>query len=673
LFYRFSSQYQVAPDTPNLPAPAIGGNNLDFSTQGYNTVLGWNHVFTPNLIGTARLGWNYTSFDRNNPAAALGHNWNRELGIPGGTLEADGMFSLMSITGYRPIGIGGSNPVSRGSENRQASGDMTWIHGRHTIKSGVSFLRSHNPVANVNTSMGNWTFNGAYSGDGAADFLTGTASQWVWQAPLNVGMRTYNLGAYVQDDYRVSNRLSLSFGVRYELSPPWYERNMKMGILDLDTNPSQPTYVFATDQGSRYDRALVATDKDNVMGRFGLSFKLNNKTVIRSGYGQFFAYMENFGDGQFLIGNPPFAYGVTLSGSNTTPALNLSAGPAAGATDLSRATGLRFNSYQRTPKAANAHQWNLNIQRELGADWLVEVGYSGSRGIHLVRQYDGNFSPAGPGNIDQKRPFRSAGIPGTNIVVSPLGPVVSHRFDGNSIYHAMMAKVEKRFSKGFTLLSTYTWSKAIGDTCGNSAIGNNAGCGYQNVFDLRQDRSLDNQDVPHRFVSSGLYDIPVGRGRAFLSKSNRLVDSVLGGWSIGSIVTISSALPFSVTVQGNPANTGTTNVVQRANAVGDPRAGERTLARDFNVDAFARPANFTYGTSGRNILRGRSQFNWDFSALKNFQLVERVRLQFRFEGFAITNTPRFGAPGNVFGTAAFGTINSAETPRNLQFALKLIW
>ena len=151
------------------------------------------------------------------------------------------------------------------------------------------------------------------------------------------------------------------------------------------------------------------------------------------------------------------------------------------------------------------------------------------------------------------------------------------------------------------------------------------------------------------------------------------MDAVLGGWSIGSIVTATSVVPFSPTVSGNPANTGTYSVAQRPDVVGSPNQGDRTLQRDFNVDAFVRPANFTYGNSGRNVLRGRPQKNWDFEALKTFQIVERMKLQFRFEAFTLTNTPRFGAPGNLLGTAAFGVITGAGTPRNLQFGLKLLW
>ncbi|MBI5282396.1 MAG: TonB-dependent receptor [Candidatus Solibacter usitatus] len=672
-FFRFSRHDTFLPDTPSLPAPAYGGGNLDYITEGYNTGAGWNHIFTPSLIMSVRAGWNYARFKRDNPASAMGRNFNKEFGIPGASDVPDGGFSQMNITGYRALGIGANNPVDRNSQNRQVSGDLSWIRGRHTIKTGASLLRSQNPIYNIRNTLGTYNFNGAYSGDGASDFLLGLSNQWSWQSPVTVSMRAWNLGLYVQDDWKLNNRLSINLGIRHEVSPPWYEKYNKMGIFDIDTTPGQATLVYARGDGSRYDRALVATDKNNFMPRLGFAFKLSEKTVIRSGYGLFYAYMENMGDSEFLIGNAPFAYGVTLTGSSTTPAVRLSTGPPPGATDLSKATGLQFSSYERHPKMSSAHQWNFDIQREFGQDWLVDIGYSGSRGLHLVRQYDANFSPAGPGSIDAKRTYTRLAIPGTGIVASPLGPVYSHRYDGNSIYHAMIAKVEKRFSQGFTVLSSYTWSKTIGDTCGSAVQGNTTGCGFQNLFNLRSERSVDNQDIPHRFVSSVLYDLPFGKGRPYMAASPAVVNGILGGWSVGSIVTLASAVPYNPTVQGNPANTGTYTVVQRPNIAGSAYSGARTLQRDFNVDAFIRPANFTYGNAGRNILRGRSQFNWDFSALKNFQLLEHLRLQFRFEAFTFTNTPRFNAPGNVLGTASFGVITGAATPRNLQFGLKLIW
>lgn len=672
VFWRFSRQDVSVPDTPSLPAPAYGGGNLDYITLGYNTGLGWNHVFSPAIVSSVRVGWNYTLFQRNNPASTAGALLNQQYGILGGDNSIPGGFSQVSVTGYRALGIGGFNPVNRDSQNRQLSGDLTWSHGRHTIKAGGGVLFSQNNIQSIRNAVGNYTFNGQYTGDGAADLLLGYANNWTWNTPVNIQMRTYNLSLFTQDDWKVSNRLTVNLGLRYEVSPPWVEKNNKMGIFDIDTAPGQATLVYAKD-GSRYDRALVATDTNNFMPRVGFAYKLTQNTVIRSGYGLFYAYMEPFGDNEFLIGNPPFAYGVTLSGSPTLPAVRLASGPPQDATTFNRATGLQFSSFERHPKMSSTHQWNFNIQRQLGADWLLEVGYTGSRGLHLVRQYEGNYSLPGPGGINTKRLYNSLEIPGTGITTSPLGDVYSHRFDGNSNYHALITRLEKRFSAGFTVLTSYTFSKAIGDTCGGAAQGNATGCGYQDPRNMRLEKSVDNQDAPHRFVASGLYDLPFGRGRTWGKQTNRVMDAVFGGWTLGSIVTASSGLPFSVTVAGNPANIGNINIVNRPNVVGDPYAVDRTVQQDFNVNAFVRNPAFTLGNAGRNILRQRGFFNWDFSALKNWQLLEALRLQFRFEGFHFSNTPRFGVPGNTLGAANFGTITSADTPRNLQLGLKLIW
>src|SRR5262249_39711474 len=161
----------------------------------------------------------------------------------------------------------------------------------------------------------------------------------------------------------------------------------------------------------------------------------------------------------------------------------------------------------RKANTAYAQQWNFNIQREVGRDWLFEAGYSGSKGTHVESRYDDNFSPPGPGNVDDKRRYKSAAVPGTSIVSLPLGPVYGYHFNGNSIYHALVTRLEKRFSNGFTLLTSYTFSKAIGDVCGNSAAGDTSNCGFQDLRNLRAERSVDNIDVPHRFVLSSVYEL----------------------------------------------------------------------------------------------------------------------------------------------------------------------
>jgi len=349
-------------------------------------------------------------------------------------------------------------------------------------------------------------------------------------------------------------------------------------------------------------------------------------------------------------------------------------GPPPGSLELENATGVQFVSYETDPDLGNARQWNVNLQRELGQDWLLEVGYSGSRGKNLLRRYDVNFSPPGPGGINEKRRYKSAEITGTGIITSPLGPVIGYNQDGTSDYHALVTRLEKRFSGGFTLLTSYTWSKAIGDTCGASGAGNTSGCGFQDTRFLELERSVDNQHVPQRLVVSELWDLPWGRGQRFGSNWNSVLNTIAGGWTVGSIVVASSGRPYNLTVNGNPANTGSSGIVNRPNANGrDPYAGNRTLREDFDTSVFTPNNQFEIGNLGRNAMTQRSFFNWDFSLLKNFEIRESLRLQFRFESFHFTNTPRFGQAGNIIGTSAFGRITSADTPRNLQFGLKLIW
>ncbi|HZT39254.1 MAG TPA: TonB-dependent receptor [Bryobacteraceae bacterium] len=674
VFWRISKQDATTPAVFSLPAPAYGGGPFDSQITGINTGATWNHIFTPGLIMSIRGAWNYGYFARDNPASTKSEFFNRKYGIKGGNDSIPGSFSNFNITGYASLGLGPNNPVFRDSQNRQLAGDVTWTRGAHTVKFGGSLIKSQNNIFNIRNEIGGpYQFNGRYTGDGMADFVLGMASQFTWNTRLQVNLRSWNNAAFIQDDWKVTPNLTLNLGLRYEIVLPFVDKRNRMGDFDDWTNPANPTLVVAGQGGTdRYHRAMIATDKNNFMPRVGFAYKLGARTVIRAGYGVFYAYMEPLGDAEWLIGNPPFAYGVTLTSSPTTPALILAQGLAPGALDLAHATGIQLAAIERQGISPYAQQWNFNIQRELGRDWMFEVGYAGSKGTHLEEVYDENFSPPGPGNINAKRPYQTVLIPGTSINAA-LGPIYGYHFNGNSFYNALVTRLEKRFSDGLTLLTSYTFSKAMGDACGAAAAGNTTNCGYQDVRNLRAERSVDNSDIPHRFVASGMYDLPFGKGRRVGANMPALAEAVLGGWSIGSIVTVASGPPYSVVVAGNPANSGTFSIVDRPNVVGDPYAITRTLQQDFNTAAFVTHPPFTTGNAGRNIMRQRGFFNWDFSAHKEFAVRERLRIQFRYESFHFTNTPRFGTPGATLGTANFGQITSADTPRNQQLGLKLIW
>ncbi|HTP34375.1 MAG TPA: TonB-dependent receptor [Candidatus Acidoferrales bacterium] len=673
MFWRMSQQHATLPAVFSLPAPAYGGNPFDSYIDGINTGATWNHIFTPTLILSVRGGWNYGFFARDNPASTRGQFYNQQLGLNGGTNSIPGSFSNFNPTGYASLGLGPNNPVYRDSQNRQLTADVTWTHGKHSLKFGGSLIKSQNNIFNIRNEIGGpYAFNGQYTKDGMADFLLGMVSGFTWNTRLQVNLRSWNDAAFIQDDWKITPNLTLNLGLRYEVVLPFVEKRDRIGDFDNWTSPSNPQLVTAKGGGSRYERAMTATDKNNFMPRVGFAYKLGARTVIRSGYGIFYSYMEPLGDAEWLIGNLPFAYGVTLNGSTTSPAFTLANGLPPGALDVSKATGVQLSSIERQAISPYAQQWNFNIQRDFGGNWLLEVGYAGSRGTHLERVADENYSPPGPGAINAKRPYQTVAVPGTSIVAA-LGPIYGYHFNGNTNYNALVTRLEKRFSQGLTLLASYTFSKAIGDICGASAAGDTTNCGYQDPRNLRNERSVDNIDIPQRFVGSGVYQLPVGRGRHFGSGMSRVADGFIGGWALGSIFTIANGMPFSVISSGNPANTGTFSVVNRPNVTGDPYAFNRTVDQDFNTAVFVNNAPYTLGTAGRNIMRQRGFFNWDFSANKEFAIRERIRLQFRFESFHFTNTPRFGVPGATLGTAAFGKITSADTPRNQQLGLKLVW
>ncbi|NWF85126.1 MAG: TonB-dependent receptor [Bryobacteraceae bacterium] len=672
--WRLSKMDTENPAVLPLPAPAYGGGPYDWVTEGYNTGATWNHIWSPNLIMSIRGGWNFSLFKRDNPAQTNGELFNQKYGIKGGNDTIPGGFSQMNITGYRALGIGPNNPVDRDSQNRQLSGDATWIKGKHTIKFGANQLWSQNNIYNIRLEIGTYTFNNRFTTDGMADFLLGWGSGYSWESRLQVDLRSSNTGLFVQDDWKVTPRLTLNLGLRYELVLPFIDKYDRIGIFDNYTDPNNPRLIYGGTEGKdRYNRAMFATDKNNFMPRVGFAYKVGAKNVIRGGYGIFYNYLEPLGDGEYLIGNPPNAYGVSLASSATTPAIILKDGPPPGSLDFLKATGRTFIAYERRADIGYGQQWNLNIQREVAQDWLVELAYSGSKGTHLLARYEDNYSPPGPGNLNDKRRYKSVELPGTGIVTSPLGPIYGYHNNANSIYHAFIAKVEKRFSQGFTIISSYGWSKTIGDTCGNAAAGNTAGCGFQDTRNMRAERSADNQDIPHRFVASGVFDLPFGKGKKWCSNMHPVLNAFFGNWSTGSIVTWASGEPFSITVPGNPANIGDRLIVNRPNLAGNPYGIERSLQRDFDTTAFVANAQYTLGNLGRNTMRNRPDFNWDFSALKDFQLAEKLRMQFRFEAFHASNTPRFNQPGQSLGTAAFGKITGAATPRNLQLGLKLVW
>jgi hypothetical protein len=535
-------------------------------------------------------------------------------------------------------------------------------------------------IFNIRSLPGTFNFDGTFTrdpasaagGDSFADFLFGTPQAASISTPISLNGRATFLSGYVQDEWRVASGLTINVGLRYEWFRPYADRYDRMANFDIDTDPANPRLVLASEAS---ERATIAPDNTNFAPRAGFAYQLRPRLVLRGGYGIFYEFPQPVGDAQFLVGNLPFAYTVNIPTDRITPPFLLRDGVPQSVLTLDGVTGTTPSSYERTPSTGYAQQWNLNIQHEFARAWMLQVGYFAATGTHLFLRKDGNpVVSLGPGNRDTRRRYQAMGVPGTNRIISPIGAVNRHEWSGNSAYHSLQAKIEHRFAAGFTLLSSYIFSRTISNQLGFAPAGDAPGSGYQNLVDFRQERSLGSTHQKHRFVASGIWELPIGRGRPFGSSWHPVLDGFAGGWSTSAILTLTSGRPFTITAQGDNANSGSTN---RPNLVGDPYAGESTIDRYFNVTAFERNPLYTFGNLGRNTMIGPGDATVDFAALKQFVVFQvrdqPIHLQFRFEAFNLLNRVNFGFPNGVLGNAAFGQITGAGLSRKLQFGLKVLF
>jgi hypothetical protein len=322
-----------------------------------------------------------------------------------------------------------------------------------------------------------------------------------------------------------------------------------------------------------------------------------------------------------------------------------------------------------------SQQWNVNVQRSLPGDVLLEVGYAGNSLTGAWMQYDANQPPPEAGSANANRPFQTLPVTGTPYVIPSLADILRIGKVGYGYYNALQTKLEKRYSSGVSLLASYSYSKTM-------SLGENQSNGVQNIHNFRADKSVSSQDLTNHLTASAVYDLPFGRGRRFGANWNRYTDSVAGGWSIDPIFTYSSGIPFNLTVTGNPSNTGTGlgGSNDRPNIVGDYHAAinpstnttTRTKAQWFNTSALAANSIYTFGNAGRNILRADGVTSLDLAAHKAIKITERVNAQFRLEAFNVANHDVLAAPNAAVGSSTFGQVTSASsTARELQAAVKV--
>jgi hypothetical protein len=672
LFARYSQSDENVGSTPDLPGPAWGNNSnaTPFDYMGQSGMAGYDRVFSPTLLMEAKVSWNQLFTSRNSP---IDYSENQKLGLKGVDTVLAGMAAI-PVTGYAGLGLGANIPNLSGSQNRQAIVNMTSIRGSHTLKWGVNLNWVQQFLTNPVNATGSFTFNGEYTrdtvslrgGSPVADLLLGTSSQgivsnWVWN---DLRRRFYDF--FVQEEWRVSRRLTLTPGVRYEVHPQWVDRYNHLNNVVFSSSAA-PQLVVAK-AGSQFSRALVNTDMKDFAPRMGLAYQVGQKTVIRAGAGIY--YGNDIGNISYGT-NPPFSYSATLSPDPITPSLFLRTGLPANLLTPANASNISLGANDPNRRNPYNQQWNFTVQQQLPSEMLLEIGYVGASAHRIQQTYDINSPLPGAGAVNSRRPIKSIVVPPDGVVVGPLAALSYETGNSDQNYNGLQFRVEKKLTHGLSISSSYVFSKTISNGQGGASIGTTS-AGPQDPRNFSAERALADENFKHRLVISYVYDLPFGKGRPLLNHAHPVLDLLVGEWTVGGITTMSSGLRVDLGVQGNPSNTGGHD---RPNVLHDWFLGadQRSVSRWFDTTAFAPNAAFTFGNAARNLIGGPPLHNFDFALYKSVRLTERLRLQFRAEAFNATNTPYFGSPNATVGTPAFGQISSAGTSRNLQFGLKVIF
>jgi len=699
--------------------PGGGGVPLVFNARNFS--FDYNYTFSPTLLWNFRYGF-VRQFVGKTPALT-----GLDLTTIGFSQEFNRQVFLHAIPAFQPSGFRALAPatsdlIQRADNTHAWQGNLTKVLTKHEIKAGVD-LRFI-PVNELQPSapQGVFNFDGRFtsedplratatSGFSVASFLLGLPSSGSMDFNPAISISNKYYGVYFQDDIKLNPKLTLNLGLRYELETPRNERFNRLSWFDPEVaSPLGPQAGIAGLRGGLqfvgvdgHSRRQKETDKNNWGPRFGFAYSLNPKTVVRGGYGVFFLPTTGDDTGRNLGGEGYFANTSFLSSldGGITPADRLSnpfprgvAQPPGNSLGLLTLVGQDITTVLRTDRSAYAQEWNLNIQRELPGNLLFDMAYAGNKGAKLpiniqLNQLPDQYLALGSALLDQVPnpfyPLIKVGVlsqpkvaRGQLLRPFPQFGAINLRGvrAGNSIYHSMQLKVERRFSGGFSLLAAYTVSKLITDTPSRLAI-NFASPEFQNSNNRRAERSLANIDIPQRLVLSYNWELPFGPGKPFPSGLGGAAAKLLGGWQVNGITAIQSGPTLGLQTSVNQTNSfgggSRPNWSGKSAKLGGPTV-ER-LDRYFDTSVFSQPPAFTFGNTPRTLpdVRAPGLVNFDFSLIKNTRMRERVNVQFRSELFNLLNNTNFGAPGTTFGISTFGVISSAADARTIQFALKILY
>ncbi len=634
-----------------------GGERARDTDAARGAAFSYTRILRPTLLNEFRYGFIRQKVNRAELSTGLLSDLTAKYGIKG-IPGSDRLFGLPRVNlgggiGYTGLGEPGSMPNFKIHQVHQYLDNLSWNRGNHNFKVGVDLRWNRSDIFGGGTSHGNFSFDGQFTGISLADYLLGWTSSANLTTLLIGNMRFRNYMVYAQDDWKLTPRLSVNVGMRYELTSPWMEKYNNMNKLEITPGANLGNIVRAGSCGNSWScRGLVNTDTNNWAPRLGLAYQLTPRTVVRSGFGTFFGGQGSLGANSRMINNFPFNRSVTAQSTPTKAALLLSEGFPADflGNMINPPDNLNWDVWEQNLPEPTVYQWNLALQREIGRNLSVTTAYVGSASNYLMDSYNWNGAPPGPPATEKQRR-----------VIPRWNTVSLHAPYGHSSYHGFDAQVDKRYSHGLSVSAAYTWSHSIDNVPEQFGSG---GGGLQDVRNFSSARASSNFDVRHRFITSTVYELPF-KGR------------LLGGWQISSMVSAQTGHYFGLTVPQARQRMGVTAIDEwwpdrlRSGRIDNP-----TTARWFDTTAFVPPraadGTWHFGNAGRSILAADSPFNLDVGIMKSLPITERIKMQFRCEAFNLTNTPTLGDPQRSIDSPDFGKVQATVSdPRQMQFALRI--
>lgn len=639
VYFRYNWQDEYIDNVGIIPITGIKRPRVNT-----NSLLAYTHTVNSNLVNDFRIGHHSVPEDTLNYFQINGlRSAGADLGIPGFDIDVrydNPGIPDFPITGFSGLTLGGTNWIQT-DDTFQISNVISYNRASHNIRAGYDARRLTTARRSSNSARGQFTFNGMMTGYSMADFMLGLPREVYTATNMLEGhVGGWRNGFFLNDTWQATRFLTLSLGLRYELNTPVKSLSGWTSMLNAD----QTALIPETHPSPGF--ALHEPNRKDIAPRLGLTYRFTEKTVLRAGWGLYYNpnQMNTF---TLLTNNPPLGPRFSFFNDPANPTLSLEspsgvAGPAGPPNVISA---------NRHLPNARKNQWSFDIQREILPNTGVDLQYVGSRTVNLDRSFFNNTPAPGPGPVNSRRPN-----PDFLVIRILQNDLVSN-------YDAFSVILRRRMSQGLQANAHYTYSRNY-----DMATNSNAGGRVMDEYDIWRDYAPSNWSIPHRFVASYIYELPF-----FKQTQRAAVRQLLSGWQVSGITTIQSGTPINVTISTDRANVGTG--AQRPDLVGTPSAncGKGNLVSCIDASAFALPAQFTFGNTPRNVLRGPGQVTTDLSLAKNFSLNGRSQLQFRADAFNVFNTANFNSPGSVLGTATFGRITSAQPMRQIQLGARLVF